>query len=127
VRNSAIRRGVVRVHPSLLGHAGCGGGVAGRDVCVSGCAGISVTTAGRRSAVVVGAQTVRAGAWGGSLVGVIRRGDVRGGVVVFGGGGGGVLSVLVLVVELVRDLVHETHDYGLVVVLVLLVWWVCWF
>jgi hypothetical protein len=129
VNSSAIRRDVVGVHPSLLGHAGCGGGVAGRDVCVSGCAVRSVTTAGGSSAVVVGAQAVGAGAWGGGLVGVIGRGDVRGGAVVGGsvvGGGGGGLSVVVLVVELVGDLVHETHDGGLVVVLVLLFWWVCW-
>jgi hypothetical protein len=129
VHSSSIRRDVVSVHPSFLGHAGCGGSVAGRDVCGSGCAVGSVTTAGGRSAVVVGAQAVGASAWGGGLVGVIGRGDVRGSGGVVGsavGGGGGGLSVVVLVVELVGDLVHETHDCGLVVVvLVVLVWWVC--
>jgi hypothetical protein len=62
---------------------------------------------------------VRASARGGGLVGVIGRGDVGG--CVAGGGRGGVLSLLVLVVELVGDLVHESHDCGVVVVLVLLV------
>jgi len=105
---SSVRRGVVSVHPGLLGHAGGGGSVAGRDVCVSGAGRSAVATAGRGGAVVVGAQAVRASACGGGLVGVIGRGDVRGGVAY--GGGGGRLSVTVLVVELVGDLVHETHD-----------------
>ena len=55
VRSGAIGRGVVSVHPGLLGHAGCGGGVAGRDVCVSGCARRTVTGRGGCSAIVVGA------------------------------------------------------------------------
>jgi hypothetical protein len=127
VRSGAIRRGIVSVHPGLLSHAGCCGGVAGRDVCVSGCARRTVTGRGGCSAIVVGAQTVGASARRGGLVGVIGRGDVRGGVGVVGGGGGGRLSVIVLVVELIGDLVHETHDGGLVVVLVLVFWRMCWY
>lgn len=120
VRSGAIRRGVVSVQPSLLGHAGCGGSVAGRDVRVSGCAGRPVARRSGSSAIVVGAQTVRASARCCGLVGVMRRGGVGGRGVV--GGGGGRVSVAVLVVKLVGDLVHETHDCGVVVVFVLLFW-----
>lgn len=89
------------------------------------CAGRSITTAAGSSAVVVGTQAVGASTRCEGLVVVMSRGGGGGVVVVRRGGrvGGG---ISVLVVELVGDFVHQTHDCGVVVIVpVVLVSWLC--
>lgn len=79
----------------------------------------SISTAAGCSTVVVGAQAVGASARGGCGFGVIGGGD---GVVRRGGSvaGGGRIGVLV-VVKLVGDLADDSHDYGVVFVVVRIV------